>query len=146
MVLPTAVDAEILPGIAFALEAGLFQQPHGRRVGRNAGRFQPVQPNGVERERDQGANPCRHIALAREWKPDPIAETAGLRDAAADISQGDAPDQHVVAVAEDEKRISLIGAQILGIALEPAPERAAGEIVSRPSGLPWAEKIAAEFT
>src|SRR3954471_639185 len=146
MILPAAVDAEILPGIAFALEAGLFQQLHGRRVGRNAGRFQPVQPNGVERERDQGANRCRHIALPGEWKPDPIAETAGLRDAAADISKGEAPDQHVVAAAEDEKWIRLIGAQILGIALEPASEGPAGEIVRWPGGLPRAEKIAAEFT
>src|SRR3954447_12552857 len=107
MVLPLAVDAEILPRIAFALKAGFFEQPHGSRVGRNAGGFQPMQPDGAEGEWKEGLNRRAHIALLGEWRANPIAQAAGLRDAASNVRQRQASDQHVVARAKYEERIGL---------------------------------------
>ena len=53
MVLPDAVDAEIRAGIALALEAGLFQKLDRGDVGGDAGGLQPVQPQEVERDRNE---------------------------------------------------------------------------------------------
>src|SRR4029077_15178414 len=44
MVLPDAVDAEIFARITLAHEAGIFQKPDRSGVGRDAGRFPPVEP------------------------------------------------------------------------------------------------------
>src|ERR1043166_8282504 len=51
VVLPQPVDAEILPRIAFARKARVFQEPDRGRVGGNAGRLEPVQAQRSERER-----------------------------------------------------------------------------------------------
>ena len=67
------------------------------------------------------------------------------RDAAPDIGQRQAADQRVVRPADDEEGIALVGAQVLAIAADAAPERAAGEIVGRPGRLPRREEIAAGF-
>src|SRR6202034_2434774 len=132
MVLPDAVDAKILPGIALAHEAGIFQEPDGAIVGGNARRFKAVQPQRCEREGKDGPHRRGHVAAAPERQAHPVAETARLRDAAADIGEGQAADKSIVGAADDEKSVPLVLPQILRIALDPAPERAAGEIVVRP--------------
>ena len=103
VVLPDAVDAEIFARVAFAHEAGIFQQPDRGRVGRDAGGFQPVQPQRGEGERDQRAHRRRHEAVAHIRKPHPIAEAAGLGDAAADIGERQAADERAVGAAEERK-------------------------------------------
>jgi hypothetical protein len=50
MILPLAVDAKILAGVALLLEAGAQQQGPARHVGRQAGRLDLVQAQPVERE------------------------------------------------------------------------------------------------
>src|ERR1700722_19705699 len=87
MVLPDAVDAEIFARITLAHEADIFQEPDRSGIGRDAGRFQPVQPQGAEGERDHRTHRRRHVALPDVRKPHPVTEAAGLRDAASDIGQ-----------------------------------------------------------
>src|SRR4051812_2155287 len=82
VVLPLAVDAEVLARVALALEAGLLQQPDRGLVGRDARGLEAVQPQIAERERDERAHRGRHEALPRKWPADPIADRARLRDAA----------------------------------------------------------------
>src|ERR1700719_4492029 len=72
MILPDAVDAEVLPRIAFALEAGFLQETDGRHVGRDAGGFEPVQAQRHEAERQEAAQGRRHQAVARKGLAHPI--------------------------------------------------------------------------
>src|SRR6185437_2731606 len=123
MVLPGPVDAQIAARIALALEARFFKQTDRSGIGRYARRLQPMQPQRSEAERNQGAHRRRHVAFA------------GKRRA----------DQRIVIAAKDQEGISEIAARILGVALEPPAERAACEIVRRPSRLPRHEKGAAGF-
>src|SRR5690348_13969295 len=131
MVLPRAVDAQVLARIALAGKAAALEQADRRGVGRDAGRLDAVQPQRAEGEGQDRLHGRRHVAGAHIGLAHPVADAAGLRDAAPDARQGEAADQHVVLAAEDEERIGLVGAPILSIALEAAPERAAGEIIGQ---------------
>src|SRR5256885_733614 len=104
MILPQAVDAEIFACIAFAREAHFFQKPDRGGIGGNASRFQPVKTQRSEGERHQSREGAGHQAAAREGLADPVAEAAGLRDAAPDVGQRQAADQCVVGLAEQEER------------------------------------------
>src|SRR5207245_4809028 len=143
MILPYAVDAEVLPCVALTLETGFFQQPYRCHVGGDASRLEPVQVQARKAERDQDAQRHRHQALARVGFAHPIADAAGLRDAAAYVRQRYAANQHVVSIAENEERVGLVGALVLGVALEAAAERPACEIIGRPDRLPRFKKGAA---
>src|SRR5262245_34293241 len=145
MVLPDAVDAQILPGIAFAGESRLLQQPHGGRIGGNACGFDAVQAQGAEREGQQGAHRRRHMAAPGVRLAHPISEAPRLRDAAAHVGQSEAAQQHLIAAAENEERIRLIAALVFGVAAQTAPERRAREIVGGPDRLPRSEERAARF-
>ena len=125
VVLPGAVDTEIFAGIAFAYEAGVFQEPDRAIVGRNACRFQAMQPQGAEGERNNGAYRRRHVALAGKRLAHPVAEAAGLRDAAPDIGKRQSAEERIVRAAKNQKGIALVGPQILGIAPDPAAKGAA---------------------
>ena len=102
-----------------------------------------MQPQCEEAERHQGAQRRRHQAVAGIGLTDPITDTAGLGDAAAHIRQRDAADQGAIRLAEDEKRIGLIGALVFGVALEAAAKCPAGEIIDGPDRFPGLEKGAA---
>src|SRR5215831_19909963 len=54
MVLPDAVDAEVLARITLARKAAALEQANGRCIGRDAGGLNPVQPQRPERERQHG--------------------------------------------------------------------------------------------
>ena len=54
VIVPVAVDSEILPGIAFLGEAAGLQQPNRGGVVRQTGRFDTVQSEVVEGEGQQG--------------------------------------------------------------------------------------------
>src|SRR6202034_1134325 len=143
VILPDAVDAQIFPGIALADKAGFLQQPERGGIGRNARRLDAVQPQARKGEGQDGAHGCRHVAVTHKRQAHPIAEAAGLSDTAANIGQRQAAQERAVGITGDQKSVALVGSQILGIALESAPERAAGQIVVRPSRLPRREEIAA---
>src|SRR5579862_5851669 len=72
----------------------------------------------------------------------PIAETAGLGHAAADIGERQSADECAVRVAKDQECVALVGTDVLTVAPDAAPERASGQIVGRPGRLPRGEKIA----
>src|SRR6476661_3817524 len=80
MVLPDAVNSQIAARQAFALESRLLEKLDRGRIGRKAGRLEPVQLERVEDERNDGADAGGHIALVGVVRADPIAERAGLRD------------------------------------------------------------------
>src|SRR5580700_148839 len=146
MVLPYAVDAQVLASVTLADEAGLLQKTDGSGIGRNAGRFQPMQPQRGESERNDGTHPRRHVAATDVRQPHPVAKAAGLGDAAADVRERQTTHQYAVVVANDKECVALVGAQIFRIAPDPPPERTAGEIVSRPGRFPWREKRPACLT
>src|SRR5947209_6423696 len=136
MVLPQTVDAEIFARITLAYETGFFEQADRGGVGRNACRFEPMQPQRVKTEWDQRLHGASHQAAARERLANPIAETARLSDAAADVGERQPADQRVVALAKKKKRIGRVGALVLGITAQPAPEGAAAQVIGRPGRLP----------
>src|SRR6266849_7552630 len=143
MILPHAVNAEVLPRVTFTLESGFFKESYRGHVGGDAGRIKPVQAQARKAERDQDAQRHRHQALARVTFAHPIADAARLRDTAAHIRQRYAADQHIVGIAENEERVGLIGALVLRVALEAAAERPACEIIRRPNRLPRLKESAA---
>src|SRR3954447_23214200 len=105
MVAPLAGDAEIGAGIAFALEADPLQEADRRRIGRQAGRLDPPQPQGLEDERHNGADRVRHVAAPRERCAHPISERCRLGDAAAYLAEREAAEELAVALPEDEEGV-----------------------------------------
>src|SRR5215472_7497402 len=145
MILPDAVDAQIFAGIALPHETGLLQKPHRSAITGNTGGFEAVQPQAGKGKRDDRAHGPRHVALADKGQTGPVAETAGLRDAAPDIGKRQAADQGTIAIAGDEKGVALVAAQILGVAFYATAESRPREIVDWPGRLPGREKITACF-
>src|SRR5438270_261240 len=129
MVQPQSVDAEILARIAFAHKAGLLEQADGGRVGWDAGRFEPMQPQRAETERYQRLHGAAHQPAPRERLADPVSEAARLRDAAPDVGERQPAGERVVALAEEKERIRRVGALILGVAAQAAAERAAAQVI-----------------
>ena len=115
----------------------------GCLVRRQARRFDAMQPERAENERDERLGGVEHVALARERLARPVAQTAGLRHAAPNIGKRAAAEQRMVLRAEHEEGIGGIQTRLALVALEPAPERAAAELVRCPDGLPRREKGAA---
>ena len=145
VILPGPIDAQIFACIALACEPSFFQKLDRSGIGRDARGFEAMQPKACEGKWNDGAHRSRHVTLAYIGQADPIADTAGLRDAAADIGERQPAHQRSVRVAHDQKRVTLIASQILGVTLDPPPEGAAGQIVDRPGRLPRCEKLAAGF-
>src|SRR5215467_6793859 len=127
MVLPDAVDAEVLARITLARKAAALEQANGRCIGRDAGGLDPVQPQRPERERQHGLDGRGHVATAHEERAHPVAEAPGLRDAAPDAREREAADQDIILLAEHEERVGLIRPPVLRVALETTPVGAAGE-------------------
>src|SRR3546814_11217007 len=74
MVLPLAVDAQILAGIALLPEADLQQQAAAGVVGGQAGGFHPVQRQLLESELDDRRDGLPHQARAGVAPADPVAD------------------------------------------------------------------------
>src|SRR5215510_2195247 len=146
MILPDSVDAQILAGIAFALEPGSFQQADRCCVVGNARRFEAMQPQRAEAVWNQGAHCRGHIAFTDKWCTDPISDTAGLSHTAPNVGQRQSSDHRVVVITEDQKRVRQVAALIFSISLEPAPKGTARKIIGRPSRLPWSEESTAYLT
>ena len=104
-----------------------------------------MQPQGGESVGDERGHRRGHVAAAGVGCADPVAKATGLGDAAAQVGEGEPADQHLIAAAEQEIRVGLVVALILGIAPQASAERAAREIVGRPGRLPWGEKRAARL-
>src|SRR3954453_7880850 len=83
-----------------------------------------------------------HQPAPCEWLADPVAEAAGLCDAAPDIGKRQTADQRIVGLAKEEEGIGRVGALVLGVAAQPPSEGRAGQIVRRPCRLPRGEERA----
>src|SRR5579863_9464291 len=81
MVLPAAVDAEIFLGVALFTEAVLHQDGAAGAVVRQAGGLDTMQLEAAEGEAEGQRQRLGHVALAGEFLPHPLAETARFRDA-----------------------------------------------------------------
>src|SRR4051812_20308145 len=143
MVGPGAVDQQVTARQSFLAKAGAGQKVLGSRVIDQARRLDAVQAQGLEDERDQGLNSVGHIALAREFGADPVAQGAALGDAAPDIGERAAAQQGVVALAQHKEDIGRILPYLLLIALDAAAEGTAREFVISPHRLPGREKFPA---
>src|SRR5712692_1942397 len=145
MVLPDPVDAKILPGKALALETSFLQQPDRRDVGWDAGGFDPMQLQRPECKGNDGVDRGRHVTLARIGCSHPVAEAARLRATAANISERQSAQEHIVVPAENEKRIGEIAALVFRITLDATAKGRAREVVGGPRRLPRREEVAACF-
>src|SRR5712672_2546821 len=93
MILPDPVDAQILPRIALAQKAAPLEQTDRSRIGLDAGRLDPVQAQRLEAKGQHGFDGGGHVAIPCETHAQPIADAAGLSDAAADIREREAAEQ-----------------------------------------------------
>src|SRR5437764_13899927 len=141
MVLPFAVDQQVIAGVALLLKAGAHQQRTARHIGRQAGGLDPVQPQLLESEIEHQRQCRSHKALARIWFAGPVAEAPRLRDAAADVGETETADERLV-VAEDKEVVALIGPPILGIAGDAGAKAGPAQRVRRPARFPRRRKIA----
>src|SRR5262249_33972544 len=87
VVLPAAVDAQILAGIALLADPQLLQQTAAGGVVRQAGGLEAVQSEAVEDEQHERPQRLGHVALAGVVLADPVAEVGRLGDAAADVAE-----------------------------------------------------------
>src|SRR5437870_1573476 len=124
-------------------ETSLFRELDRGGIGWNASGLDAMQPKSTEGERDQRAHRGGHEASVRVGGAHPVAKTAGLCAAAADVGERQTAEQDLVAAVHDKERIRQIPALILGVALDPSAESRAGQIIGRPGRLPGAEEIAA---
>src|ERR1700730_19408770 len=81
----------------------------------------------------------------RVRSPDPVADGAGLHDAAADVGERYTADHRPIRFAKYDERIGSVGGNVFGIAAQPSPEARARQIVGRPDRLPWREVFPAVF-
>src|SRR4051794_32942797 len=75
----------------------------------------------------------------------PVADGAGLHDAAANIRNGDAADHFAVGLAKHDEWTGSVGGDVLGIAAQPPPEARASKVIRRPDRLPWSQIFTAEI-
>src|SRR5271154_1848979 len=143
MVLPLAIDLDVAPRHALLTKTRLCKEISRWIVRRQACRFDSMQPQCPENKRHERANRVVHVALTGESLAHPIAESAGLRDAAAHIRQRAAPEECVVIRTEHEERISRIEARLALIALEATAVGTLGQFVGSPGRFPGGEKSAA---
>src|ERR1700681_4020759 len=81
----------------------------------------------------------------RVRSPDPVADGAGLHEAAADVGERYTADHRPIRFAKYDERIGSVGGDVFGIAAQPSPEARARQIVGRPDRLPWREVFPAVF-
>src|SRR5580692_4906399 len=143
VILPLAVDLDIAPRHTFLPEACFGEQISGGIVGRQTGRFDPVQSERFEYKWYQSADCVGHVTLSCESFTHPIAESAGLRHAAPDIRQRAAAEKSVIKRAKHKKSVGRIKPRFALVALQPAAKGALGQFVSGPGRLPWREEFAA---
>src|SRR5690606_2063140 len=128
---------------SFPLESGFFKYADRTHIARNTGRFDAVQPHGRESVGDEGAHGVLHVAPSGMALAGPVADLRRLRDAVADVAEGDPADELTPLVLEDQIGDRAAREEILPHAAHaPTPARAL-QLVARPSRLPRLEEVAA---
>src|SRR6185312_11338294 len=74
MILPAAVDAQVLAGVTLLAKADLGQQAAAGGIVGQAGSLDAMQPEAVEDEQHERLQRLGHVTLARIRLADPIAE------------------------------------------------------------------------
>ena len=143
MVPPSSVDLEIALRHALVLEAGGFQHPARSGVLGQAGGLDPAQIHHREGVVDHGTDRLAHVALPGIAFAYPVAQRAGLRRAAADVVQGDRPQQHVGRAFEQEQRQRGAVVDAAPRPADPVDESAPGQVVRRPGRLPRLQELGA---
>src|ERR1700749_4027783 len=143
MVAPSPVDPEEASRITLALKAVALERRDRRRILRDAGRFDPVQPQPRERELDRRGDRARHAPLAGVRGSHPITERSALRHAAPHPAERDSAQKLIGHAVENEKRIGLFASHVVVLSLEAAAKRSPRQIIVRPCRLPRLKKTAA---
>ena len=146
MVLPAAVDPQILPGVTLLAEPAALKQRAAGLVLGQAGRLDAVQREVVEGEIQDRAQRLGHVALAGMAAADPVAETGRLRDAAAQVRERRAAEHRLVVAAQDQEAVggSLLPLPVVG--LDPPPEGGPAQGIVRPGRFPGHQEFAALLT
>ena len=143
VILPGAVDQQIVARVALSLEPGIFKETNGRHVRRNAGRFNTVKVQNVETKRQDHGDGCGHVPFAGMALAHPVAKCRSLADAAADVAQRQAAENLVRPGAEQKKGQAAAFLAIARIAPQAPAEARLGEIVGGPERFPRLQEAAA---
>jgi len=125
MILPDPIDPQIGPCVAFPDKSRPFQQFDRGFIMRQAGSFDPVQPErgeGVDGHCPDGGG---HQALPGVWRADPISERPRLHNAALDLPESEASRKHII-VTKDKERVGFVVGDLLMVPADTTPERGAG--------------------
>src|SRR3981081_2427421 len=101
MVLPSPIDAKILPGKALAFETGFLQEPDRRDVRWDARGFDPVKLQGTECERNDGVHRSGHWPWAGGGRSHPIAEITCLRATPTNVGERQPTNENFVVFAKN---------------------------------------------
>src|SRR3984957_13610112 len=143
VVAPSPVDLEKTARVALAQEVVTLEERDRWRIFRDAGGFDPVQPQLGEREFNRHRDRARHAPSARMRGSHPVAKRSALRHPAPHPAEGDSPQKFIIDAVENEKRISFVPSHVVVLALEAPAKCGAGQIVVRPCWFPRLKKTAA---
>jgi hypothetical protein len=76
------------------------------------------------------------MAAADVGGADPVAERGGLRDAAPDVADAEASQQHRVGLPEDEEGVAQVLLQLALVLAQAPAEGRARQLIARPLRLP----------
>ena len=103
VVVPLAIDAEVLARQPLVAKPAFLEEPRGSCVARNASGIEPMQAERAERERRNRLDGGAHIAAPGIRLAHPVTDAAGLGDTAADIGNRQPANQRIVLLAEHEE-------------------------------------------
>ena len=127
-------------GKTFALKPRLFQQPDRRDIVGDTSRFNPMQFEAPERERDDGIDGGCHVALTRIGSTHPIPEASRLSTTAANVGQSEAADERIILLAKDKERVGEVAALVFAIAPDATAKGCPRKVVNGPSRFPRGKK------
>src|SRR5690606_33822157 len=143
MVLPAPGDAQVAARQALLTKAQLFQKAAAGGVAGQAGGLGTVQAERPEDEVQNGEEPLAHVALAGIGLADPVAEAAALGDPAAQVADGDAAQELLVARPQEEEAVAP-ALPLVALVVAQAPAiGAAAQGIGAPGGLPGLQEGAA---
>src|SRR5690606_36697957 len=142
MVLPAPGDAQVAPRQPLLTKAQLFQKAAAGGVAGQAGGLGTAQAERPEDEVENGEELLAHVALAGIGLADPVAEAAALGNPAAQVADGDAAQELLVARPQEvEAAAPALSLVALVVAHAPAI-RAAAQCIGAPGGLPGLQECA----
>src|SRR5690606_31818611 len=143
MVLPAPGDAQVAPRQPLLTKAQLFQKAAAGGVAGQAGGLGAVKAERPDDEVVDGDEPVGHVALAAMGPADPVPGAAALGDRAAQVADGDAAQELLVARPQEEEAVAP-ALPLVALVVAQAPAiGAAGQGIGAPGGLPGLQEGAA---